>query len=300
MTATSPAITLNNDVEIPALGFGVFLTPPEETASAVETAIGDGYRLIDTAAAYLNERQVGEGITRAGIARSELFVTTKLWFADYGYDKARRAFDTSLRKLGLDFLDLYMLHWPVPSDFDDTVAAWKAAETLLGEGRVRAIGVCNFTAAHLEQLLAQTEIVPAVNQVELHPFLTQTGLQENNRRLGIVTQAWSPIGGVYGRNPDAAPDSARSPMDHPVVTGIAAHHDKTPAQVLLRWHLQQGRSAIPKSVHAERIAENFDVFDFSLDDDELKAIDGLDTGRRAGSDPETFNASSFPITIDEA
>ena len=300
MTATSPAITLNNDVEIPALGFGVFLTPPEETASAVETAIGDGYRLIDTAAAYLNEHQVGEGIRRAGIVRSELFVTTKLWVADYGYDKARRAFDTSLRKLGLDFLDLYLLHWPVPSDFDDTVAAWKAAETLLGEGRVRAIGVCNFTAAHLEQLLAQTEIVPAVNQVELHPFLTQTRLQENNRRLGIVTQAWSPIGGVYGRNPDAAPDSARSPMDHPVVTGIAAHHDKTPAQVLLRWHLQQGRSAIPKSGHADRIAENFDVFDFSLDDDELKAIDGLDTGRRAGSDPETFNASSFPITIDEA
>ena len=300
MTATSPAITLNNDVEIPALGFGVFLTPPEETASAVETAIGDGYRLIDTAAAYLNEHQVGEGIRRAGIVRSELFVTTKLWVADYGYDKARRAFDTSLRKLGLDFLDLYMLHWPVPSDFDDTVAAWKAAETLLGEGRVRAIGVCNFSAAHLDELLAQTAIVPAVNQVELHPFLTQTGLQENNRRLGIVTQAWSPIGGVYGRNPDAAPDSARSPMDHPVVTGIAAHHDKTPAQVLLRWHLQQGRSAIPKSVHADRIAENFDVFDFSLDDDELKAIDGLDTGRRAGSDPETFNASSFPITIDEA
>src|SRR6516164_5687212 len=178
MTATSPAITLNNDVEIPALGFGVFLTPPEETASAVETAIGDGYRLIDTAAAYLNEHQVGEGIRRAGIVRSELFVTTKLWVADYGYNKARRAFDTSLRKLGLDFLDLYLLHWPVPSDFDDTVAAWKAAETLLGEGRVRAIGVCNFTAAHLEQLLAQTEIVPAVNQVELHPFLTQTGLQE--------------------------------------------------------------------------------------------------------------------------
>jgi diketogulonate reductase-like aldo/keto reductase len=291
---------LNNDVEMPALGFGVFLTPPEETAGAVETAIGDGYRLIDTAAAYLNERQVGDGITRAGIARSELFVTTKLWVADYSYDKARHAFDTSLRKLGLDYLDLYLLHWPVPSDFDNTIAAWKVAETVLEEGRVRAIGVCNFSAAHLDELLAQTEIVPAVNQVELHPFLTQTGLQENNRRFGIVTQAWSPIGGVYGRNPDAAPESARSPMDHPVVTGIAAHHDKTPAQVLLRWHLQQGRSAIPKSVHADRIAENFDVFDFCLDDDELKAIDGLDTGRRAGSDPEGFNASSFPITIDEA
>jgi diketogulonate reductase-like aldo/keto reductase len=296
----SPTITLNNDVEIPALGFGVFLTPPEETARSVETALGDGYRLIDTAAGYLNEREVGEGITRAGIGRSELFVTTKLWVGDYGYDKALHAFETSLRKLGLDYLDLYLLHWPVPTDFDNTVAAWKAAETLLREGRVRAIGVCNFTAAHLDSLLAQTEIVPAVNQVELHPFLTQTELQATNRRLGIATQAWSPIGGVYGRNPDAAPESARSPMEHPVVSSIATRHDKTPAQVLLRWHLQEGRSAIPKSVHADRISENFDVFDFSLDDDELKAIDGLDTGKRAGSDPDVFEASSYPITIDEA
>jgi diketogulonate reductase-like aldo/keto reductase len=299
-TDRPPSLTLNSGVQLPAVGFGVFLTPPEQTATAVATAISDGYRLVDTAAAYLNERQVGQGMVRSGVPRSELFVTTKLWVGDYGYDQARRAFDTSLAKLGLDYLDLWLLHWPVPSDFTNTIGSWQAAEQLLAEGRVRAIGVCNFTDAHLEDLTAHTEVVPAVNQVELHPFFTQVELQKANERLGIITQAWSPIGGVYGRNLGPAPDSANSPMEHPVVVDIAARHAKTPAQVLLRWHLQQGRSAIPKSVHPDRIAENFDIFDFSLSEQELGSIDALDTGQRAGSDPETFNADSYPTTIDEA
>jgi diketogulonate reductase-like aldo/keto reductase len=285
---------------MPALGFGVFLTPPEQTASAVATALSVGYRLVDTAAAYLNERGVGQAIADCGLPRGELFVTTKLWVGDYGYDAALRAFDTSLRKLKLDYVDLYLLHWPVPSDFDDTIAAWKAAEKVLADGRARAIGVCNFTSVHLEKLLAHAHVAPAVNQVELHPFLTQAELQQADTGLGIVTQAWSPIGGVYGRNPTAAPDSAASPMEHPVVSDIARQHKKTPAQVLLRWHLQEGRSAIPKSVMPSRIAENFDIFDFSLSDAELKVIDGLDTGKRGGSDPETFNAESYRITIDAA
>ena len=300
MNDKNPPVTLNNGVQMPALGFGVFLTPPEQTTAAVQTAITDGYRLIDTAAGYLNERQVGQGIAASGIGRGDVFVTTKLWVSDYGYDGALRAFGTSLRKMGLDYLDLYLLHWPVPSDFENTIGSWRAAEKLLADGQVRAIGVCNFTVSHLEHLIAATGVVPAVNQVELHPFFTQPGLQQAHARLGIATQAWSPIGGVYGRNPDAAPQAARSPMEHPVVTSIAAAHGKTPAQVLLRWHIQQGRSAIPKSVHAERIAENFDVFGFTLSSEELAAIDALDTGVRAGSDPETFDASSYPITIDEA
>ena len=300
MNDKNPPVTLNNGVHMPALGFGVFLTPPEQTTAAVQTAITDGYRLIDTAAGYLNERQAGQGIAASGIGRREVFVTTKLWVSDYGYDGALRAFGTSLRKLGLDYLDLYLLHWPVPSDFENTIASWRAAEKLLADGQVRAIGVCNFTVSHLEHLIAATGVVPAVNQVELHPFFTRPGLQQAHARLGIATQAWSPIGGVYGRNPGAAPQAARSPMEHPVVTSIAAAHGKAPAQVLLRWHVQQGRSAIPKSVHAERIAENFDVFGFTLSGEELAAIDALDTGVRAGSDPETFDASSYPITIDEA
>jgi diketogulonate reductase-like aldo/keto reductase len=300
MNDKSPSYILNNGVEIPALGLGVFLTPPEQTAAAVKAAISVGYRLVDTAAAYLNEREVGRGIADAGTARSDIFVTTKLWVSDYGYDRARRAFDSSLRKLGLEYLDLYLLHWPVPSDFESTIGAWRAAEKLLSEGRTRAIGVSNFTASHLERLMAESDVVPAVNQVELHPFFSQPLLRESHAKLGILTQAWAPIGGVYARNPDAAPQVAPSPMAHPVVVEIADRHGKTPAQVVLRWHLQQGRSAIPKSVHPDRIAENFDVFDFSLSASDLVAIDGLDTGRRAGSDPETFDASSFPVTIDAA
>ena len=290
-------IALNNGIKMPALGLGVFLSPPDQTAAAVETAINKGYRLIDTAAAYANERQVGEGIRRSGIERSEIFVTTKLWMSDYGYDGTLRAFDVSLRKLGVTYLDLYLLHWPVPTDFDATVASYQAAQKLLADGRVRAIGVSNFSSQHLENLMARTEVVPAVNQVELHPYFIQRDLREVHKRLGIATQAWSPIGGVYNRNPNAAPSAAKSPLEHPTVVKLAAKYGKTPAQVVLRWHVDHGLSAIPKSVRPERITENIGIFDFSLTADEVAAIDALDTGVRAGSNPETVNAKTFPIKI---
>lgn len=292
----SPTITLNNDVELPALGLGVFLAPPEQTADAVATAIEAGYRLVDTAAGYNNERQVGEGIRRSGIDRGEIFVTTKLWVADYGYEPALRAFEASLRRLALDYIDLYLLHWPVPTDFDATVGAYQAAERMLADGRARAIGVSNFQPHHLENLLQRTEIVPAVNQIELNPYFTEQALRETHARHGIVTQAWAPIGGVYDRNRNTGVST--KPLENPVIVELAAGHGKTPAQVIIRWHLEHGFSAIPKSVTPSRIRENFDVFDFTLTADEVAAIDALDTGRRAGSDPETFDRDSYPITID--
>lgn len=299
MTAKSPLLTLNNGVKMPALGLGVFLSPPEQTADAVQTGIANGYRLIDTAAAYLNERQVGEGIRRSGINRSEMFVTTKLWVTDYGYERTLRAFDVSLRKLGLEYLDLYLLHWPVPPDFETTAASYRAAEKLLSDGRVRAIGVSNFSAKHLEDLIARTKVMPAVNQVELHPFFIQRELRDAHKRLGIVTQAWAPIGGVYIRKPQAAPKTAKSPLEHPVIVKLAAKYGKTPAQVVLRWHIGHELSAIPKSVRPERIAENIDIFDFALSKDETAAIDGLDTGVRAGFNPEMVNSNTFPIKIED-
>jgi diketogulonate reductase-like aldo/keto reductase len=299
MTAKSPLLTLNNGVKMPSLGLGVFLSAQDVTAEVVQTAIADGYRLIDTAAAYLNERQVGEGIRRSGIDRSEMFVTTKLWVTDYGYERTLRAFEVSLRKLGLEYLDLYLLHWPVPPEFETTAASYRAAEKLLSNGRVRAIGVCNFSAKHLEDLSARTKVMPAVNQVELHPFFIQRELREVHQRLGIVTQSWAPIGGVYLRRPQAAPKAAKSPLEHPVIVQVAAKYGKTPAQVVLRWHIGHGLSAIPKSVRPERIAENIDVFDFALSQDEIAAIDGLDTGVRAGFDPELVNSNTFPIKIED-
>jgi diketogulonate reductase-like aldo/keto reductase len=293
----SPQIELNNGVEIPALGLGVFLSPQEQTAGAVESAIESGYRLIDTAAAYNNERQVGEGIRRSGIDRADIFVTTKLWMRDYGYDSGLRAFDASLRRLGLDYLDLYLLHWPVPRNFDATVAAYKAAEQLLQTGRTRAIGVSNFSPQHLEDLMGRTDVVPAVNQVELHPYFTQRDIRAADAERGVVTQSWSPIGGVYDRGQSAAARDAKKPLDDPAIVELASTHGKTPAQVILRWHVEHGLSTIPKSVRAERIAENIDIFDFTLSPDDIAAIDALDTGARAGSDPETVDENTFPVTI---
>jgi diketogulonate reductase-like aldo/keto reductase len=294
---TTALIRLNNGVNMPALGLGVFLAPPEQTAEAVTAALRDGYRLIDTAAAYGNERQVGEGIRRSGVERSEIFVTTKLWMTDYGAERAAHGFEVSLRKLGLSYLDLYLLHWPMPSDFDQTIAAYQALEKLLNDGRVRAIGVSNFSSHHLEALMKRATVVPAVNQVELNPFFTQPELREFNQRMGIVTQSWSPIGGIYNRKPDAAPASAPSPLQHPTVQQLAAKYRKTPAQIVLRWQLEHGLSAIPKSVHPDRIAENFAIFDFTLTAAEVAAIDALDTGQRAGSDPEKVHATTYPVTI---
>ncbi|MER5182520.1 aldo/keto reductase [Streptomyces sp. NPDC002896] len=292
MSGTSTVLKLNNSVEMPALGLGVYQSPPEETAAAVETALRDGYRLIDTAAAYRNEEQVGEGLKRSGVDRDEVFVTTKLWLSDYGYDSALRAFDASLDRLGLEYLDLYLLHQPVPLEPEPWVAAYKAAEKLLADGRVRAIGVSNHTPGLLRTLMDRTDVVPAVNQVELHPYFIQRELRELHDRLGIVTQSWSPIGGITQYWPHA-PNGGRSVLQEPAVTELAAKYGKTAAQVVLRWHLQHGLCAIPKSVKAHRIAENFAVFDFALTPEEVAAVDALDTGLRSGPDPETIRLDSF-------
>jgi diketogulonate reductase-like aldo/keto reductase len=296
MTTPLPCIPLNNGVELPVLGLGVFQSPPEQTTAAVEAAIAAGYPMIDTAASYRNEREVGDGIRNSGVDRAKLFVQTKLWISDYGYDSALRAYDVSLRKLGLDSVDLYLLHQPMPNEWERTVAAYTAAERLLAEGRVRAIGVSNFSEKHLGDLIARTEVVPAVNQVEVHPFFIQRELRAAHARLGIATQAWSPLGGINVYRP-ADPNAVKNPLEHPVVTALAVKYGKTPAQVVLRWHIEHGFSAIPKSVRPERIAENFDVFDFALTQDEVAAIDALDMGVRGGPDPDSIDTKRFTLTI---
>ncbi|OZM72403.1 oxidoreductase [Amycolatopsis antarctica] len=273
---TVPTVSLNNSVAIPQLGFGVFQVPADETAKAVTTALDAGYRSIDTAAVYKNESGVGQAIRESGIARDELFVTTKLWNADQGYDSALRAFDVSLEKLGLDRLDLYLIHWPLPKR-DSYVDTWRALEKLYADGRVRAIGVSNFTQAHLRRLFDETEIVPAVNQVELHPQLQQADLRAFHAEHGIATEAWSPLaqGALLGEQ---------------TITSLGDKYGKTPAQIVLRWHLQVGNVVIPKSVTPSRVAENIDVFDFELADDDIAAIGELDTGTRTGADPDVFDA----------
>ena len=274
-------VTLNNGVVVPSLGFGVFQIPNEQTEAAVESALATGYRLIDTAAAYFNEREVGAAIRRSGIDRSDIFIETKVWISDYGYDQTLHACDKSTRKLDIEQLDLLILHQPLPSQFDLTIDAYRALETLLTDGRVRAIGVSNFMPEHLEQLLAETKVVPAVNQIELHPYFSQPELQALNAAHGIVTQAWSPLGGItFYRSGQGG-----STLQDATIGEIAQEHRKTPAQVMLRWHLQEGRSAIPKSTKPERIAENFDVFDFELSEAELARIDGLNKGVRRGPEP---------------
>ena len=288
-------ITLSNGVEMPALGLGVFQTPPDVTTASVEEALRVGYRHIDTAAAYGNEREVGDGIRRSGLARDEVFVETKLWISDYGYDSALHAFDKSAGKLGVDQLDLLLLHQPLPSAFERTLDAYRALEKLLADGRVRAIGVSNFMPEHLERLLAETSAVPVVNQIEVHPYFQQTALQRLHGRHGILTQAWSPIGGITSYR-----GGEKRTFDDPVLLEIAGQHGKSAAQVMLRWHLQEGRSAIPKSVKPARIAENFDVFDFELTTEQLTAIDALDTGVRGGPEPDAITLEAYGIEIPEA
>lgn len=292
------SIRLNNGVEPPALGFGVFQTPPDQTQSAVEEALRIGYRMIDTAASYLNEPEVGSAIAASGIDRSELFVQTKVWVTNYSYDGALHAFDVSTRKLGLDTVDLYLLHQPLPQDFDATVDAYRALERLLEEGRVRAIGVSNFSPAHLEAVLPRLSVVPAVNQVEVHPYYNQPALRAVHAQRGIVTQAWSPLGGVYVYRA-SDPEAPKSVLRDPVITGIAERHGKSPAQVVLRWHIDSGRSAIPKSVRPERIAENLDVFGFALTPDDVAAIDALDTGVRGGPNQDAIDFRTFDRPIPE-
>ncbi len=290
-------LTLNNGVTMPALGLGVFQSPPEETAAAVETALKIGYRHIDTAAAYGNERQVGEGLHRSGLARGDVFIETKVWVSDYGYDETLHAWEKATRKLGVDQLDLLILHQPAPDRFDRTVAAYQALETLLADGKVRAIGVSNFMRHHLTDLREQTQIVPAVNQIELHPYFAQPDVQKADAEHGILTQAWSPIGGItfypgWG-------EDRRNVLQDPIIAAIAAEHGKTPAQVMLRWQLQHGRSAIPKSTNPGRIAENFDVFDLALTTAQMSDIDALDTGVRNGPDPDVARPEMFARVVPE-
>ena len=288
-------LILNNGVTMPALGLGVFQTPPDETRDAVRAALDTGYRHIDTAAAYGNEREVGEAVRASGIDRSEIFLETKIWINDYGYDETLHGFEKSARKLGVDEIDLLILHQALPSAFDRTLDAYRALETLLEQGKVRAIGVSNFMVDHLERLLAGTTVVPAVNQIELHPYFTQQAVQEAEAKHGILTQAWSPIGGITFHR-DSGHTSA---LENPVITGIAKKHGKSPAQVMLRWGVQQGRSVIPKSTKPGRIAENIDVFDFDLAQDELDAFDAIDTGRRGGPEPDAVTLETFSNEIPE-
>jgi diketogulonate reductase-like aldo/keto reductase len=296
MTDEIPELTLSNGITMPALGLGVYRSSPEDTVHAVATALATGYRLIDTAAAYGNEAQVGEAIGQSGIDPRELFVVTKLWISDYGYDEALHGFDRSLRRLGLETVDLYLLHQPMPNEWERTVEAWKATGRLLADGRARAIGVSNFSSELVADLIDRTGIVPHVNQVELHPFFTQEELRATHKRLGIATQSWSPIGGVMRYFTDN-PDAAESPLSHPVVLELARKHGRTPAQVILRWQLQHGFCAIPKSVRAERIAENFDVFGFTLSPEEIAAIDALDTGVRSGPNPADIDTAKYSLKI---
>jgi 2,5-diketo-D-gluconate reductase A len=294
---TIPTITLNNGVEMPVIGLGVFQSPPDETAGAVEAALRVGYRHIDTAAAYGNEREVGEGIQRSGLRRDEVFIETKIWISDYGYDETLHGFEKSARKLGVEQIDLLLLHQAVPSDFAGTIGAYQALEKLLSDGKARAIGVSNFMSAHLERLLREVNVVPAVNQIEVHPYFQQALLQQENRRLGIVTQAWAPIGGITFYR---ASGTGKSTLEDPTILDIARQHGKSAAQVMLRWGLQEGRQVIPKSVRPARIAENFDVFDFELTAGQLSAIDALETGVRGGPDPQTIDRVKFSKTVPEA
>lgn len=290
-----PDLLLNNGVRMPCLGLGVLdRANRAATAGAVEAALAAGYRLIDTAASYLNEREVGEGLARSGVARSEVFVTTKVWMSDYGADKTRHAYDASLRRLGLDYVDLYLVHWPVPSDFEATIAAYEVLESLLAEGRVRAIGVSNFGPVHLDRLMARTEVIPSVNQIELNPSFQQKDLRKMHERFGLVTQAWSPIGGGFRR---AGGGSGNDPIASPAMIGLAEKYGRTVAQVILRWHVQNGVSAIPKSFNPRRLAENIDIFDFELSAEDMAVVDAQDKGVRTGPDPETTTAATFDVEI---
>jgi 2,5-diketo-D-gluconate reductase A len=269
-----PTVTLHDGVEIPQLGFGVFQVPPEETQQAVEEALAVGYRHIDTAAAYRNEAGVGAGIEAAGIAREDVFITTKLWNSQQGYDSTLEACEKSLERLGVDHVDLYLIHWPVPTEdrYPDT---WRAFERIHGEGRTRSIGVSNFRVEDLERLKAEADLLPTLNQIELHPYHQQAELRAWHADNGVATEAWSPL-------------AQGAVLDDPTIEAIAADRGRTPAQVVLRWHIQIGNVVIPKSVTPERIRENFELFDFELGEEEMAAIGRLDSGERIGPDPATF------------
>ncbi|GLZ05129.1 oxidoreductase [Actinomadura sp. NBRC 104412] len=271
-----PGVKLNNGITMPQLGLGVWLVPEEDTENVVRTALDIGYRSIDTASAYENEEGTGRALRASGIPREELFVTTKLRNGDQGYDSTLRAFDTSMRLLGLDYLDLYLIHWPMPSR-DTYMDTWRAFEKLLEGGRVRSIGVSNFTAGTLRRVIDEGDVVPAVNQIELHPYFQQADMRAVNSEHDVRTEAYSPLG------------HGGKLLRDPVLTSLAEKYDRTPAQIALRWHIQLGNIVIPKSVTPSRIAENCDVFGFELADDDMAAIRTMDRGARVGEDPETFD-----------
>ncbi len=273
-TSQVPTVALRGDVEIPQLGFGVFQIPPQDTAEVATRALLAGYRHIDTASAYGNEAGVGQAIHAAGLQREDVFITTKCFNTDHGHQKAKEAFKRSLDQLEMTYVDAYLIHWPVPKT-DLYVETWKAFIELQQEGLVRAIGVSNFQPAHLARLEAETGVQPAINQVELHPYLQQPGLRREHADRGIATEAWSPLAqGLV--------------LDDPAITGLAEKYGKSAGQVVIRWHLQLGNVVIPKSVTPERIEQNFDVFDFHLSEAEMTAIEGIDRGERTGPDPDTF------------
>ncbi|MEJ2870040.1 aldo/keto reductase [Actinomycetospora sp. OC33-EN08] len=271
-----PGITLNSGATIPQLGFGVFQIDPSETAETVQKALEIGYRHIDTAQMYGNEAEVGEGIRNSGIDRGDLFVTTKCNNSNHGRLDSQKALDESLEKLGLDYVDLYLIHWPLPGK-DLYVDTWKGFEEAAADGKTRSIGVSNFQEHHLERLFAETETVPAVNQIELHPHLQQMAMRSVDQRHGIATEAWSPIG------------QGKGVIDEPTIEGIAKKHDKSGAQVTLRWHVQLGNIVFPKSVTPSRIQENFELFDFELSDEEMSSIGELERAERLGPDPDQFD-----------
>ncbi|QIG44853.1 aldo/keto reductase [Nocardioides anomalus] len=276
---TVPTLTLNNQTEIPQLGFGVFQVPPEQTADVVSQALQVGYRHIDTAEMYQNEQEVGEALKATDVPREELWITSKLNNGFHKPDDARRAFDETLSKLGLDQIDLFLIHWPLPTLYDgDYVSTWKTLTEFVQDGRARSVGVSNFQPAHLDRIVAETGIVPVVNQIEAHPYFLNDEAREASHRHGILVEAWSPI-------------AQGAVLDDEVITQVAAAHDKTPSQVTLRWHVQRGDIVFPKSMHRERMEENFAIFDFELTDDEMASISGLDKGEdgRTGPNPDTFD-----------
>lgn len=272
---TQPMMTLNDGRTMPQLGTGIWQIEDAKTPEVVAGALRVGYRLIDGAAAYKNEAGMGRGIRDSDVVRDQIFVTSKLWNDAQGHDAALRAFDATMERSGLDYLDLYLIHWPLPA-MDAYVETWKALIRLRDEGRVRSIGVANFHEPHLRRLIDETGVAPALNQIELHPSLTQERMRAVNKQLGIVTQSWTPLG---------RGDS----FDAPAIRDAAARTGRTVAQVILRWHIQHGLSVIPKSEKPERLAENFDVLDFTLTPEEMSAIDALDRGHRTGPDPDTFD-----------
>ncbi len=268
-------VTLNDGNAIPTVGLGVFQVPPADTEQAVSAALRAGYRHIDTAAAYRNERETGRALADSGVPRDQLYVVTKLWNGDQGYDSTLKAFDASMERLGLDYLDLYLIHWPMPA-LNKFVDTFKAFAHLRDQGRIRSTGVSNFEPEHLMVLIDATGIVPAVNQIELHPRFPQQELRKVHAQRGIATEAWAPLG-------------QGALLTHPTITAVAGARGRTPAQVLIRWHIQLGNIVIPKSVNPSRIASNFDVFDFELGAGEMASISSLDDGTRLGPDPRTFD-----------